>query len=135
MFDNDYCSRFHSKTLLRYHMIFSTKFRYKFLYQIRDTVFKAFRYTESISVFQILTMELDWDHIHILITFPPKYSITQVVRRLKQTTTYYIYEHELAYLRRWYWGNKKLLWTHGYFCSTIGSVSEDTVRRYRENQG
>lgn len=76
MFENDYCSRFHSKTLLRYHMIFSTKFRYKCLNLIRNTVLAAFRYTESISDFEILTMELDWDYIHILITFPPKYSIS-----------------------------------------------------------
>ena len=133
MYENDYECRFHSKTLLRYHMIFSTKFRYKCLNGIRNIVFDAFRYAESKSDIEILTMELDLDHIHLLVTFSPAYSISQVVRRLKQMTTQYIYEKAYFHMKSFYYGKKKLLWTHGYFCSTIGSVSEETVRHYIEN--
>ena len=92
MFDNEYICRAHSKTLLKYHMIFSTKFRYECLNPIRSIVFDAFRYAESISDIEILTMEVDKDHIHLLLSFNPKYSISQVVRRLKQTTTIYVYQ-------------------------------------------
>lgn len=59
MLENDYNCRFHSKTLLRYHIIFSTKFRYKCLNPIRDTVFSAFRDAESKSNIDIITMEID----------------------------------------------------------------------------
>lgn len=125
----------HAKTSIRYHIIFSTKYRKKCLNQIHDIVIEAFRYAESISHFRILAMELDQDHIHFLITFPPSYSIEQTVRRLKQVSINYIYERCETYLRQFYWKNKKTLWTNGYFCSTIGNVSEQTLKQYIENQG
>jgi len=133
--EEKYTTYNHAKTSLRYHMIFSTKYRRKCLNPIHDTILDAFRYCEEKSHFKILAMELDQDHIHLLITFKPAYSIEQTVRRLKQMTTQYIYDRCEAYLRQFYWKSKKVLWTHGYFCSTIGSVSEETVRQYIENQG
>lgn len=124
----------HAKTRLRYHMIFSTKFRRKCLNQIHDIVIDAFKYIEMKSDFSILAIELDEDHVHILVEFKPKYSIEQVVRRLKQMTTHYIWAKEENFLKKFYW-KQKILWTHGYFCSTIGDVSERTLRHYIENQG
>lgn len=125
----------HAKTKLRYHLIFSTKYRRKFLNDIRDSVLSAFNYAESISHFKILIMEVDKDHIHILITFKPNISISQVVRRLKQITTIYLWENNEQFLKKFYWKNKKILWTGGYFASTIGEVSEETLKHYIENQG
>lgn len=125
----------HAKTKLRYHLIFSTKYRRKFLNDIRDSVLSAFNYAESISQFKILIMEVDKDHIHILITFKPNISISQVVRRLKQITTICLWENNEQFLKKFYWKNKKILWTGGYFASTIGEVSEETLKHYIENQG
>jgi len=125
----------HAKTKLRYHLIFSTKYRRKFLNDIRDSVLSAFNYAESISQFKILIMEVDKDHIHILITFKPNISISQVVRRLKQITTIYLWKNNEQFLKKFYWKNKKILWTGGYFASTIGEVSEETLKHYIENQG
>ena len=79
-------------------------------------------------------METDKDHIHILVTFPPSYSIEQTVRRIKQVSTNYIYERYEEYLKQYYWKKKRVLWTHEYFCSTIGEVSESTLKKYIENQ-
>lgn len=130
----EYLSLGHAKTHLRYHIIFSTKYRKKCLNQIRDSVIEAFKKSEIDSHYKILTMELDKDHIHLLITFKPFLSISQVVRRLKQLTTKYIWDQNENFLRKFYYKNK-ILWTHGYFCSTIGEVSETTIRKYIENQG
>lgn len=132
---NNYVTYNHAKTSIRYHIIFSTKYRRKCLNLIHDIVIESFKYAESISHFKILTMELDQDHIHFLITFPPSYSIEQTVRRLKQVSTNYLYNKCGQYLRQFYWKNKQVLWTHGYFCSTIGNVSEKTLKHYIENQG
>lgn len=57
--ENEYKSYFHAKTLLRYHIIFSTKYRYKCLNSIRDIIFNAFKHAEKNSRFEILTMEID----------------------------------------------------------------------------
>lgn len=133
--ENKYKTYSHAKTRLRYHLIFSTKFRKKCLKSIHDVVIDAFRYVESKSNFQILVIELDKDHIHMLIEFKPKYSIEQVVSRLKQMTTHFIWQKEAQYLKQFYWKKQHTLWTHGYFCSTIGDVSENTLKKYIENQG
>lgn len=125
----------HAKTRLRYHIIFSTKYRRKCLNEIHDVVLESFRYAESLSHFKVLTMEIDSDHIHFLVEFPPAYSIEQTVRRMKMISTKFIYNKCEAYLKNFYWGDKRKLWTHGYFCSTIGEVSEETLRHYIENQG
>ena len=84
----------HCKKHLRYHIIFVTKYRRKCLDKIRQQVFDAFRYVESKSHIKIHNMNLDKDHIHLLISFPPDYSISQTVNRLKQMTTNYLYRLE-----------------------------------------
>ena len=56
----------HTKTNLKYHIIFSTRYRRKCLTDISDNVLNSFGYTESILNFNILKMELDRDHIHFL---------------------------------------------------------------------
>ena len=124
----------HAKTSVRYHLIFSTKFRRKCLDKIRDTVLNSFREVEKVSDFKILVMELDKDHIHLLMKWKPHLSIEQVVRRLKQMSSKLIWNKEETYLRQFYWKDREL-WTGGYFCSTIGEVSEETIKRYIENQG
>lgn len=124
----------HAKTHLRYHIIFVTKYRRKCLNNIRDIVFDAFRYTESKSHIKIHNMNLDNDHIHLLVSFPPAYSISQTVSRLKEMTTNYLYRECNDYLRRFYWKKKRKLWTHGYYCSTLGKISEDIVWKYIDNQ-
>lgn len=123
-----------TKTSLRYHIIFSTKYRRKCLDEIRESVLEAFYTVETKSDFKILTMELDKDHIHLLITWKPSLSIKQVVSRLKQMTQKIIWDENELYLKQFYW-KKRELWTGGYFCSTIGDVSEKTLKQYIENQG
>lgn len=133
MKSTEYLTLGHTKTHLRYHIIFSTKYRKRCLNQIHDSVIEAFKKSETNSHYKILTMELDKDHIHLLITFKPFLSISQVVRRLKQLTTRYIWDQNENFLKKFYYKNK-VLWTHGYFCSTIGEVSEATIKKYIENQ-
>jgi len=49
-------------------------------------------------------------------------------------STFYIYQEEHDYLKKFYWKNKNILWTHGYFCSTIGEVSEQKIIEYIKNR-
>ena len=124
----------HAKTRLRYHIVFSTKYRRKCLNEIKDSVLDAFRIVEANSEFKILMMNLEDDHIHFLIKFKPSLSISQVVRRLKQMSTRIIWENNENYLKKFYW-KKKQIWTGGYFVSTIGEVSEKNILEYIKNQG
>lgn len=125
----------HAKCHLRYHIIFVTKYRRKCLEPIKDIVFEGFRICESKSHFKIHNMNIDKDHIHLLIEIHPKYSISQTVERMKQMTLNHVYRECNDYMRHFYWTKKRRLWTSGYFVSTVGKVSEDIVFNYINNQG
>lgn len=136
-FEDNSRTRNHYKGRLVYHIIFSTKFRRKCLVGIEDIIYDAFRYCEEKSHFKIKNMKCDKDHIHLLIQIPPTYSLCQTINRMKQVTTSYLYHNDKSHsmLRNFYWAKKLTIWTHGYFASTIGDVSEKIVFDYIENQG
>ena len=124
----------HCKTRIRYHIILVTKYRRKCLDPIKELVFESFRYTEQHSDLKIHCMNIDNDHIHLLVSFPPKYSISQTISRLKQCSTNYLYRSNNDYFKRYFWKKKRILWSDSYFCSTIGSISETKVLDYIKNQ-
>lgn len=124
----------HAKTYIRYHFIFSTKYRKNILNDIKDDLGKIFYDISSVSNFKILNIGFDGDHVHLFVKSCPSFSIYQIVRRLKQVSTRRIWKMHEDYLRKYYW-KKRHLWTNGYFCSTIGEVSEETIIKYMKNQG
>lgn len=125
------------KTHIRYHIIFITKYRRKCLNEIQQDVFDAFKYCAKKSHLKIHNMNIDKDHIHLLVSFPVDYSISQTVKRLKQFTTNYLYSNNKTYswLRNFYKKKKRKLWSNGYFVSTLGQVSEEKVFEHIKNQG
>lgn len=124
----------HAKYRLRYHLIFSTKFRRKCLNDIKEDVKKSFMIRKNNIHYKILEMELDEDHIHFFMKWNPSLSISQVVRYMKQNSTKYLWDNCKEHLSKFYWGRKKQIWTGGYFCSTIGEVSEESIKSYIKNQ-
>ena len=124
----------HKSIRIRYHIIFVTKYRRKCLEGIKEQVFNAFREVESKSHIKIHNMNIDKDHIHLLISFPPEYSISQTVNRLKQYTTNYLYRNCNDHMRLYYWNKKRVLWSHSYFCSTLGIIPDKIVNEYINNQ-
>jgi len=81
---------------------------------------------------EILMVNHDVDHVHILVIIPPKISVSQVVRIIKSNTSRDI-KKKFPFLKKVYWGTDGI-WSDGYFVSTIG-ISEEIVRRYIEYQG
>ena len=124
----------HCKTRVRYHIILVTKYRRKCLEPIKEYVLDAFKYTEEYSHLKIHYINTDNDHVHLLVSFPPEYSISQTVNRLKQCTANYLYGRCNDFLRKFYRRRKRTLWSDSYFCSTIGMVSESKVSDYIQNQ-
>lgn len=124
----------HQKFRIRYHIIFSTKYRRKCLEHIHDDILKYMKLAEN-KDFNIEIDETDKDHIHLLVRATPNISPSKIVHLLKQKSTYYAWKEHENYLKKFYWGRNKHLWTRGYFCSTIGTVSEEKIKYYIENQG
>ena len=81
-------------------------------------------------------METDCDHIHLLIDYDPKVSILQIVRRIKQETTFELWKrHENYYLKNHFW-KERTFWSDGYFTCSVGNVvSYEIIKEYIKNQG
>lgn len=137
MADYEHCN--HEKFKMRYHLIFSTKYRRKCLGPILEDVKKAMKRAEAMqNKWSIEVMEIDsklCDHIHFLIRATPTCQISEIVHKLKQISTYDMWQKHFDWLRKFYWSGKHYLWTKGYFCTTIGEVSEKTLQHYIETQG
>jgi putative transposase len=125
----------HAKTRLRYHLIFSTKYRHKSLLGIEKDVYNAVSYCESNSHFRVIDRAVDGgDHLHLVVAIRPNYSVGQTVKRLKQFTTNELWNSHSLHLKKFYWSGNRILWTHGYFASTVGEVSESVVLNYVRSQ-
>ena len=71
------------------------------------------------------------DHVHCFVSGPPKLSITMIVKYLKGITGRKLFE-QYPEIRTKLW--KGELWNHSFYVETIGSVSEENIRRYIEHQ-
>lgn len=123
------------KFLLLYHFIFVTKYRRKILNDsVSNDLKKIFLDISLKYSFKIHAQEIDKDHIHLMIESIPTISCSQICRVLKQESTIAIWKLYNNYLSNFYW-KERTIWSDGYFVSTIGNVSEQTLRHYIETQG
>jgi len=86
--------------------------------------------------FGIMEIEVDKDHIHLLVEYNPTQSILQIVRYLKQLSTYRIWrmENNAILLKKHFW-KERTFWSDGYFACSIGQVSKDLIKKYIQTQG
>jgi len=118
----------------RYHLIFVTKYRRKILKEgmgvyLRTRLHEVNKYYPDL---QILESNCDEDHIHLLLSIPPKFSVSKVVNILKSNSARDM-RKKFPYLDKVYYGIDGI-WSDGYFVSTVG-INEDVIRRYIEYQG
>lgn len=133
--DEKYHRASHSKYLLRVHIVMACKYRKKMLWGQRGEIMKEIiKGIEAESDFTIEIMEVDLDHIHMLIDYPPTLTVVSIVRRIKSMSTIRIWERLENYLRGQFW-KERTFWSDGYFACSVGDASADTIRRYIEEQG
>lgn len=124
-----------SKTILKYHLVLTTKYRKPSLLGIEQEVYKAIRNVEKHSSFKIIDMNVEHgNHIHIAIQTVPKYSISSVVNRIKGYTQNELWDNNEKHLKKFYWGKSHKLWHGSYYCSTIGNVSSEKILEYIKKQ-
>ena len=132
--NKNYKSKNHSKFILTYHIIFVCKYRKKLLTKYGEDVKQIMYDISKRYDFDIKEMEVDKDHIHMMISSVPKTSPLQIVRVLKQQSTIQMWRRYASELKKQYW-KENTFWTDGYFCSTIGEVNSKTLKHYIQNQG
>lgn len=129
-----YNSKNHSKFILRYHIILVCKYRKNLMIQYGEFVKENMLSISQKYDFIILEIEVDKNHIHLLVESEPKVSPLMIVRVLKQQTTIRLWNKFSDKLRKYFW-KERTFFTDGYFVSTIGEVSTETLRKYIQNQG
>ena len=131
----EYISKNHSKFLIKYHIILVCKYRKQLLVgAVEYDMKKIMRHISEMSDFDIEVMETDKDHLHMMVRSEPKLSPLQIVRRLKQMATSAVWKKYRDFLRHNFY-EEQTFWTDGYFVSSIGNVSQETIKKYIENQG
>ena len=78
------------------------------------------------------TIGFDKDHLHLVMSIPPKHSVSSVIGKLKSQLASEL-RKKFPWLRKVYW-NENIVWSPGYFVSSVG-VDEETIKRYVEYQG
>ena len=130
-----YISTNRSKHNLKIHLIFVCKYRKRLLTnKVDDDIKNIIRNIEKTSDFEIIEMETDKDHIHLMIQFLPRISVSAMVNRIKSVTTYHIWRKNHYFLSKHFW-KEKTFWTDGYFVCSIGEASPETIQKYIQNQG
>ena len=127
----DVTSLAHTKWNCKYHVVFAPKFRRKVIYgKIKEDIGKMLRKLCEYKEVEILEAEACPDHIHMLITIPPKYSVSQIMGYLKGKSSLMIYE-KYANLKYKY-GNRHF-WCRGYYVDTVGK-NKKAIAEYIRNQ-
>jgi len=117
---------------IKYHVVWVTKYRKKVLTRaigerLRELIRQG---CESIGI-TIVQGSIGKDHVHILLSCPTTIAPSKIVQYLKGRSSKLI-QNEFPGLKKIYWGQH--LWAVGYFCATVGSVTEETIKLYIENQ-
>ena len=79
-------------------------------------------------------METDKDHIHFLINYDTTDRVCDIVKIIKQETTYFLWQKYANILAKQY-RRRKIFWSDGYFVCSIGEVSSAIIQKYIETQG
>lgn len=124
----------HSKYLLYVHLIFCVKFRKRLLESYGEDVKSILVNISDIYDFDIVMIEADKDHVHMMIRYPPNITVVSIVRRLKQISTSQLWKLYGQQLKNHFW-TERTFWSDGYFACSTGDASTDTVLKYIESQG
>ena len=128
---NEIKSTAHSKYRCQYHIVFAPKYRRKEIYgKLKRDIGEILRKLCEQKGVEIIEAELCKDHIHMLVSIPPKYSVSQIMGYLKGKSSLMIFDRH-ANLKYKY-GNRHF-WAEGYYVSTVG-LNETTIKKYIEDQ-
>ena len=121
----------HSKWLCKYHIVFTPKYRRKIIYyQLRKDIQKIIKDLCKWKGIEIVEGHMMSDHVHLLLSIPPKYSISQIMGYLKGKSAMMIFERHSNL--KYKFGNRHF-WAEGYYVSTVG-LNTATIRKYIREQ-
>ena len=128
---NDVSSLTHSRWECKYHVVWIPKYRRKSLYgQLRQYLGQIFKDLARSRESEVLEGHMMVDHVHMLISIPPKYAVAQVIGYIKGKSAIHIARNYLGHRRNF---TGQHFWARGYHVSTLGR-DEQVVREYIKAQ-
>ena len=128
-FDNDSLS--HTRWNCKYHIVFAPKYRRQIIYgKIKNDIGKILRTLCERKGVEIIEAEACSDHIHMLVSIPPKISVSSFMGYLKGKSSLMIFDRH-ANLKYKY-GNRKF-WAEGYYVDTVGK-NKKVIEEYIKKQ-
>lgn len=122
----------HTQYDIEYHMVWTTKYRYKVLQgKVAERCREIVRQICEQNGITIIRGNVGREHVHILISCPPTISPAEIAKKLKGRSSRLL-QSEYKDLSKRYWGQH--MWANGYFCRTVGLVTEEIIKEYIENQ-
>ena len=128
----DYRTGSHTVYDIEYHVVWTTKYRYKILVgRIAERLRELLRQGCAANGITIVRGSVSKDHVHMLLSCPPTLAPSKIMQLLKGRSSK-LMQQEFEELRKRYWGQH--LWATGYFCRTVGTMTEEMIKEYIENQ-
>jgi putative transposase len=113
---------------LKVHLIWITKYRYKVLTKpVGLRVRELIRQTCDAKDIEIIQGAVSKDHVHLYISYPPKLSVSEIVKALKGRSSRKI-QQEFPHLQKQYWGRH--FWAIGYAAFSSGHVTDEIIQEY-----
>ena len=117
------------------HIVLVTKYRKQLLNDsIADDAKQEILHIANTRGYEIIAIETDKDHIHFLLSYDTADRVCDIVKIVKQETTYHLWQKYSSVLSKQYW-KEKTFWSDGYFACSIGEVTSATIKKYIESQG
>lgn len=121
----------HTKWMCKYHIVFTPKYRRKVIFnQYKESIAKILRQLCQYKGVEIIEGHLMPDHVHMLVSIPPKYSVAQFMGYLKGKSALMLFDKHANL--KYKFGNRHF-WAEGYYVSTVG-LNEATIKKYIQDQ-
>jgi putative transposase len=116
-----------------YHLVWLPKYRRKVLEgKVKKKVGALLYQCAEVNGWEIKELNIQPNHVHMMIQLPPSISVSKAVQLLKGTSSKMIRAEHLPAVKEFLWG--KDFWADGYFCETVGTISEEAIKLYIQNQ-
>ena len=121
----------HTRWSCQYHIVFIPKYRKKQLYgRLRQDVREIIKTLCQYKKVDIIEGAVCSDHVHLCVSIPPKIRVSEFVGYLKGKSALMMFDRHPELKSKW----NKSFWARGYFVSTIGNVTESTIKKYISEQ-
>lgn len=117
---------------LRYHIVFCVKYCHPVIIgDIEVRLKEIFQEIATANGFEIVTMEVMPDHVHLLVDCKPQHYIPNIIKALKGNSARFLFK-EYPSLKRKLWGGH--LWNPSYFITSVSDITENVIKDYIESQ-